>query len=218
MLDDVLDYFNDNADDLAKFYDSIDRKRVHAHTLEVIKQRAQTRPMMNILDIGTGNGADAQMFAEMGHWVVAVDPSPRLLDIAKATHHHDQIKWFCDALPVLGDVQALHQLFDVIVLSSVWTYLPPFMRQESMKTMTKLLEPGGYLCISYSSTVTRKMQYRPSTASEMQALISTTNDLMAGEGDLYLDAHYSDSDIGGRADMVGDKLSFETFVIRKREA
>lgn len=218
MLDEVLDYFNANAEELAEFYDTIDRKKVHGYTLEAIGARAQSRPMLNILDIGTGNGADAEMFAKMGHWVVAVDPASRLLDIARATHGHDQVKWFCDALPVLGDVQALHQLFDVIVLSSVWTYLPPVLRQESMKTMTKLLEPGGYLCMSYSSSATRKMQYRPSTASEIQALLTTTNDILVDEADLYLDAHYSDGDIGGRADMAGGQLSFETFIIRKREA
>lgn len=218
MLDEILDYFNQNADELAQFYDSIDRKRVHSYTVDIINKRAAERPMLNILDIGTGNGADAEMFANMGHWVVAVDPASRLLDIAQNTHGHEQVKWFCDALPVLGDVQALHQLFDVIVLSSVWTYLPPFMRQESMKTMTKLLEPGGYICMNYSSSTTRKMQYRPSTASEVQALIKATNEIMTDEADLYLDAHYSDPDIGGRVDMAGQKLTFETFIIRKREA
>ena len=156
------------------------------------------------------------MFAEMGHWVMAVDPSSRLLDIARATHDHEQIKWFCDALPVLGDIQAQHQLFDVIVLSSVWTYLPPLMRQEAMKTMDKLLEPGGFICMNYSSSTTRKMQYRPSTASEIQALVEGANEALPGEPDMFLDAHYSDADIGGRTDMAGEKLTFETFIIQKR--
>ena len=44
MLDEVIDYFNENADELAQFYDSIDRKRVHHYTLEVIAAMRKCSP------------------------------------------------------------------------------------------------------------------------------------------------------------------------------
>src|SRR6266851_5151520 len=59
-----------------------------------------------VLDIGSGAGGDAASFAELGHSVVAVEPTDELRIPAMARHPSSSIEWLDDGLPNLTCLRA----------------------------------------------------------------------------------------------------------------
>jgi S-adenosylmethionine-dependent methyltransferase len=57
---------------------------VRRHLLEVVL--SQARQPLQVVDIGCGDGRDAAWLAELGHDVLAVDPSPTMIERATKTH------------------------------------------------------------------------------------------------------------------------------------
>src|SRR5260370_41738910 len=74
-----------------------------------------------VLDIGSGAGHDAASFAEMGHSVVAVEPTDELRIPAMARYRSSSIEWLNDGLPHSTSLLARAQTFDLVMLSAVWS-------------------------------------------------------------------------------------------------
>jgi SAM-dependent methyltransferase len=80
-------------DDVAQGYDDrfstqpiakILRAKIHHHLTEMMP------PNGTILEIGCGTGVDATYFASLGHWVMATDPSQKMLDITLQRRNNRQ--------------------------------------------------------------------------------------------------------------------------------
>ena len=89
------------ADVLARQYESITFAEAHAPYLHLIP----TAPS-RVLDIGAGTGRDAAALAEMGHEVVAAEPTAEMRAHAARLHPSPRIEWVDDSLPDLAMLTA----------------------------------------------------------------------------------------------------------------
>jgi len=101
-----------------------------------------------VLDIGSGAGGDAASFAELGHSVVAVEPTDELRIPAIARHPSSSIEWLDDALPDLNSLLARAETFDLVMLSAVWMHLDASQRRHAMPKVASLIRMGGMMIMS----------------------------------------------------------------------
>ena len=106
------------------------------------------RAPCRVLDIGSGPGHDAVSFAEMGHNVVAVEPTDALREGATARYASSSVEWLNDSLPELASLSARAQTFDLVMLSAVWMHLDAPERLHAMPKVASLIAVGGTMAIS----------------------------------------------------------------------
>ena len=126
-----------------KQYESIAFADVHRHMLHLFP----TTPSQ-VIDIGAGTGRDAAAFAELGHTVTAVEPTPELRAEARRLHGHPPITWIDDSLPDLDRVHALGERYDVVMLTAVWMHLDAGQRERAMARVAPLVRPRGLMALS----------------------------------------------------------------------
>ena len=102
----------------------------------------------HVIDIGAGTGRDAAAFAERGHSVTAVEPTPELRAEAERLHARWSITWIDDSLPDLDRVHALGERYDVVMLTAVWMHLDAGQRERAMARVASLVRPGGLMALS----------------------------------------------------------------------
>ncbi|RJL24198.1 class I SAM-dependent methyltransferase [Bailinhaonella thermotolerans] len=130
------------ADDLAKQYESVSFRQVHAETLHLYPA-----PPARVLDVGAGTGRDAAALAALGHEVVAVEPTPELRAHGTRLHGDLPVEWLDDHLPDLAEVRRRGGRYDLILLTAVWMHLDATERGRAMVTLADLLAPGGVLAM-----------------------------------------------------------------------
>jgi protein-L-isoaspartate O-methyltransferase len=101
-----------------------------------------------VLDIGSGAGHDAASFAEMGHSVVAVEPTDELRIPAMARYPSSSIEWLDDSLPDLDSLLARAETFDLVMLSAVWMHLDAAQRRNAMPRVASLIAADGMMIMS----------------------------------------------------------------------
>jgi len=107
--------YADEAESLIKPYESISFADVHRPVLHLIPERP-----CSVVDIGAGTGRDAAYLADLGHHVVAVEPTNPLRIAGIALHTSPSIEWLDDSLPDLALLRARRETFDLVMLTSVW--------------------------------------------------------------------------------------------------
>jgi ubiquinone/menaquinone biosynthesis C-methylase UbiE len=93
------------------------------------------------LDLGCGEGRFTRALAAEGHRVTGADVSPDLVELARAAH--------ADGTYVVADAEALpfpDSGFDLVVAFNVLSCVANLERAVS--EATRVLEPGGRLCLS----------------------------------------------------------------------
>ena len=112
---------------------------------------AEPRPGERIVDIGCGTGtfAIALKQAARESIVLAVDPDPAVLEIARAKAEvaDAEIRWFEAMGDELDGIDALRQC-DKIVSSLVLHQCPMAVKEAIAAQMFRLLRPGGTLFIA----------------------------------------------------------------------
>ena len=112
---------------------------------------AEPRPGERIVDIGCGTGtfAIALKQAAPESIVLAVDPDPAVLEIARAKAEvaDAEIRWFEAMGDELDSIDALQQC-DKIVSSLVLHQCPMDVKEAIAAQMFRLLQPGGTLFIA----------------------------------------------------------------------
>ena len=112
---------------------------------------AEPRPGERIVDIGCGTGtfAIALKQAAPESIVLAVDPDPAVLEIARAKAEvaDTEIRWFEAMGDELDGIDALRQC-DKIVSSLVLHQCPMAVKEAIAAQMFRLLRPGGTLFIA----------------------------------------------------------------------
>lgn len=135
--------YGETAAERVKQYESIPFAHVHRHMMHLFP----TTPSL-VIDIGAGTGRDAAGFAELGHTVTAVEPTPELRTAARRLHPHPAITWIDDALPDLDRVHALGGRYEVVMLTAVWMHLDLAQRERAMARVAPLVRPGGMMALS----------------------------------------------------------------------
>ncbi len=135
--------YAEEADALTRQYESVRFVDVHGPVLHLLP----TGPS-DVLDIGAGTGRDAAALAELGHRVVAVEPTAALRDRVALLHPSTRIEWIDASLPHLARLMTRGARFDVVMLTAVWIHLDPQQRREAMPRVASLLRPGGVLLLT----------------------------------------------------------------------
>src|SRR6185295_19186640 len=135
--------YAEEADALARQYESVRFVDVHRHVLHLIP-----RAPSDVLDIGAGTGRDASALASMGHRVVAVEPTAEFRARAARLHPSPRIEWVNDHLPRLPHLSRRGDRFAVVMVTAVWIHLDPEQRREAMPKMVTLLRAGGLLALN----------------------------------------------------------------------
>lgn len=138
----TIDFYNDHAHQMDTQYSSIKFETVHSSWQNWWPKKGQS-----VLDIGAGNGRDAQWFALQGCSVVAVEPADALRALGKS-QTSKEIHWLDDKLPELHKVFELSVRFDVILLSAIWMHIPVVERERCFRKLSNLLTPNGIIVIS----------------------------------------------------------------------
>jgi SAM-dependent methyltransferase len=116
---------------------------LHRGVLHLIPARPS-----KILDVGSGPGHDAAAFAEMGHRVLAVEPTRELRDPAKVLYPSPLIEWVDDSLPDLQSIRIRGEAFDLVMISGVWMHLDQSQRRAAMPVVASVLAAQGSLIMS----------------------------------------------------------------------
>ena len=135
--------YGETVDERVKQYESLAFADVHRHMAQLFP----TQPS-RVIDIGAGTGRDAAGFAERGHTVTAVEPTPELLAQARRLHPHPAITWIDDSLPELERVHARGERYDLVMLTAVWMHLDGPQRERAMARVAPLVQPGGLMALS----------------------------------------------------------------------
>ena len=149
-------FYNDNADELAKQYLSKSFDEVHKSWSQFLPAVIEN-PNARILDLGAGSGRDAKHIAELAAsthgdknniQIFAVEPAKTLAEIGALQTSGLNVKWIEDSLPSLSHLTKQEISFDLILLSAVWMHVPPSERARAIRKLANLLKPGGKLVIS----------------------------------------------------------------------
>ena len=158
--------YEQEAAELFKRYESIAPNETHRAVLHLIP-----RPPASVLDIGAGTGRDAAWFAEMGHRVVAVEPTEALRRGAMRLHPGSGIDWVDDSLPDLALLRARRQRFDLVMLTAVWMHLDAEQRARAMPNVAALVaNPGRVIMTLRHGPVPEGRRMFEVTAEETIAL------------------------------------------------
>src|SRR5262245_45429607 len=135
--------YGETAAERVRQYESIPFAHVHRHWMHLFPATPS-----RVIDIGAGTGRDAAGFAEFGHTVTAVEPTPELRREAQRLHPHPAIAWIDDSLPALDRVHALDERYDLVMLTAVWMHLDLGQRERAMARVAPLVRPGGMMALS----------------------------------------------------------------------
>lgn len=104
-----------------------------------------------VIDVGAGSGRDAAWLAELGHEVIAVEPSAEFRIRASRAHPESKVTWPDDRLPSLGRLLRLDVTADVVLLSAVWQHVAPGDRARAFRKLVSMLRSGGLLAMTLRS-------------------------------------------------------------------
>lgn len=192
----VVSWYDAHAERLADAYEGLDALQTHPELFALIRAKRALR----VLDVGAGTGRDAAALAALGHKVTAVDPSRKMLRLARALHAGRDIAWKRDALP---DLASLRKDFDLILLSGVWMHISPMTREAAFDRLTKLIAPGGTLYITLrSGPEDAERTMWPTDATELRQLA--------------LRYGCTVEDLGHRPDLLGrSDIGWQSLLVRR---
>jgi S-adenosylmethionine-dependent methyltransferase len=145
----------------------------------VVALRAERagRPVLDIVDVGGGTGGFAVPFAELGHNVTVVDPSPDALAAARRRAAERQVR----LTAVQGDADGLDHVAgndaaDLIICHSVLDYVEEPV--AAMSAIARVLRPGGTVSVIAANAVAAVLHSalsgRYDQASEILASLTET--------------------------------------------
>jgi SAM-dependent methyltransferase len=140
---DSIAWYNDNATMLAPGYEAV----ASATAYGWLEPLLPPSPAL-ALDVGAGTGRDAVWLSGLGYDIIAAEPSSGMRTEGERRHAGTRLRWIDDRLPVLTVVYRLSLAFDLILVSAVWQHIAPGEREQSMRRLLGLLQPGGILALT----------------------------------------------------------------------
>ncbi len=189
--------YTEGAKTLALQYESITFFDVHRDVLDLFPSASSS-----VCDIGAGSGRDAAALADMGHRVLAVEPTEALRLEGQRIHAGKALEWVDDALPTLGLLRARAEHYDLILLTAVWMHLDSAERWLSMASLKHLLATGGRISIS--------LRHGPvPEGRKMYSVSADETTALASEFGLNLLRKVVREDMLGRSDVAWSFVVFE---------
>ena len=139
----AIKHYNEKATELVKKYEKLCPETLNKWLLPYLPSDPAS-----VLDIGAGSGRDAAWFSDLGHDVVAVEPSLSMQLKAQQLHPHKNIRWIDDSLPDLSRLNQEGLSFHFILLNAVWMHLPEQHRQKAFRKIVNCLKPNGCIAIT----------------------------------------------------------------------
>ncbi|MCP3477280.1 class I SAM-dependent methyltransferase [Bradyrhizobium sp. CCGUVB1N3] len=135
--------YAEEAGELFTRYENIRSADAHRAVLHLMPSSPR-----RVLDIGAGTGRDAAWFADMGHHVVAVEPTDALRLGAIARHPSPAIEWLNDSLPDLALLRRRNATFDLVMLTAVWMHLDIEQRRRAMPNLASRVADDGMVIMT----------------------------------------------------------------------
>ncbi len=142
-MQDIIDCYEQKANEMADKFLSLTFAQTHP---DIASHFPHKQPMA-IADIGAGAGRDALALAQMGHYVMAVEPSAGLRARGQAHTKNSNVIWADDTLPDLYNLSSYPQQYDFMLCNGVWMHLDNQQRRTALGAMAKLLRPWGRIYI-----------------------------------------------------------------------
>jgi ubiquinone/menaquinone biosynthesis C-methylase UbiE len=100
-----------------------------------------------VIDVGCGTGLLTCELAAHGHRTIGVDPSPAMLDVARARARGDQVEWIEGDARQLGGLVAEGRVADLVIMTGhvAQIILEDEDWRETLATIHGALRPGGRL-------------------------------------------------------------------------
>jgi SAM-dependent methyltransferase len=140
-LSEAIRFYDRSAAAIAPRYDAVAFADVHPG----LGPHLPPAPSF-ILDVGAGSGRDAAAFVQLGHRVMAVEPSAAFRALGEAAV--PGAEWLDDQLPDLASLRGCGKRFDFILCSAVLMSVAAHELAPSLASMAALLGPGGRLAVS----------------------------------------------------------------------
>jgi SAM-dependent methyltransferase len=158
----VLEDYARDAPQLIQSFEALSPADVYVHVAHLLPAQPS-----RFVDVGAGTGRDAAWFAELGHSVLAVEPTDALRAAGIELHPSPRIEWLSDTLPELEHTLARGEVFDRVIVCAVWHYLSQDERARAMPNLARLLARNGMMImvLRHEPVETRS----PSDASQRAA-------------------------------------------------
>lgn len=131
----AMDYYNQNAEKLAEFYEMADMSAIHSLLVRFLPEK------VSVLEIGCGSGRDAAFLLANGYDVTAIEALPKMIEVA--LHLHPELGGHITRASVpLRDSDSLfaNQFSSVVCIGTIIhvldQYLFEFDSQVPMKDVT----------------------------------------------------------------------------------
>ncbi|WP_415922492.1 class I SAM-dependent methyltransferase [Tateyamaria sp. SN6-1] len=134
----AIDGYAAQAPALIAQYDAVPSDRIYAGVRDLLPG-APAR----VLDVGAGNGRDAEWCAAQGHTVTAVDPVAAF--VSETMRRVPAATILRDSLPALKSVRGS---FGLILVNGVWQHIDPTDRRTALTRLAGLLADGGRIVLS----------------------------------------------------------------------
>ncbi|MDE0659246.1 MAG: methyltransferase domain-containing protein [Gammaproteobacteria bacterium] len=131
------------AREAAARYETVSAERVNDWLIDLLLHDKAC-----VLDVGSGSGRDAAWLANLGHEVIAVEPSPAMRRECERLHPHNTFRLLADRLPDLSATFRTGLSFDFILVNAVWMFVAPSHRERAFRKLITLLKPGGKIAVT----------------------------------------------------------------------
>lgn len=140
----IVEYFDAFADSFDEvLLGSLDYRAPQV-IVEALRPWLPTTPQaeLSMLDAGCGTGLCGPLLRPFARRLVGIDLSPRMLELAEATHAYDELR----LAEVVGAMDAEREAYDLIVAADVLVYFGPL--DELLRAAAGALRPGGLAAVT----------------------------------------------------------------------
>lgn len=148
------------------FTDKLEAEKRLNTELKAIERRVELEKK-DILDIGCGTGEKTFYFRKKANFVVGIDYTDSLLDIAKERMKSDKNVEFICAGSVEFDCG---RTFDVAIVSALFIYLNDVSVVETVRNISKHLKKGGIAVIKESIGVSGRFEVINTYSEELKTV------------------------------------------------
>jgi 2-polyprenyl-3-methyl-5-hydroxy-6-metoxy-1,4-benzoquinol methylase len=122
-------------------------EKAYAAWAEKVAPAVRDLPQIRVLDFGCGTGLLAQKLAKQCGQIVAVDSSPKMIEVLEKKIEESGTNNILTLVATVdnqsfGDHPLLSAKFDIVVASSVCSFLPNY--EETLCSLSTFINPSGW--------------------------------------------------------------------------